>query len=91
VKAAIRRIVARLRAKLLSPVLGRVDQAEARTELRLDFLARRLDEIEALVESALARSDTVSERSTRVTESQSRLARRLDEIERLMGSPAGDH
>jgi hypothetical protein len=91
VKAAVRRFVARLRAKLLAPVLGRVDLAETRIEVRLDFLARRLDEIEALVESALARSDTVSERSTRMAESQSRLARRLDEIERLLGSPAGDH
>ncbi|HEY5251141.1 MAG TPA: hypothetical protein VIJ09_05750 [Acidimicrobiales bacterium] len=69
-----RRVFSSLHAQL-----GEIDN-------RLQTVSSRLDEVQALVETAAARTATTTEQSLGVVESDARTARRFEEIERMLGA-----
>ena len=75
---------------MLTPVLARLDERMDPVDDRLERLARRLDEIEVMLETTAARASVLTEESLGMVESELRLSRRLDEIERLLGAPSPD-
>jgi uncharacterized protein len=82
-----------MRLKVLSPVIARFDQLDARLDAsdeRLAALARRVDDVETLVLGTGARISTLSEQSLGAAESEARILRRVEAIEGLLGSPSGD-
>lgn len=86
-RSLVRRILVRARTWTLGPVLGRLEAMEASMGGRLEELAKRVDEMDAVVQMLEARAATGAERSVSQSESQARLARRIEEIERrLAGS-----
>ncbi len=83
-RGRLRRLLTRVRDKALAPVTGRLDALSESTERRLDELAKRVGDLEALMQAVEGRAATVTERSVTQHESQLRLARRVDEIEKLL-------
>jgi hypothetical protein len=70
--------------------MGRFDMLDERldrTDQRLEVLARRLDDLEVLIQSVGGRLSTLAEAPV---ESEARILRRVEEIERLLGAGAGD-
>lgn len=89
-KRAARRLLIGLRARMITPVIGRFDILDERldaTDLRLEALARRLDDLEVLIQSVGGRLSTLAEAPV---ESEARILRRVEEIEKLLGARAGD-
>lgn len=82
----MRILLMRGRDRAISPVMGRFDAVEK----ALDVLSRRLDEIDALIQSLEGRVATVTERHSAHGETEARLARRVEEIEKLMAAPGSE-
>jgi acetolactate synthase small subunit len=53
---------------------------------RLETVAKRLDEVQAVVEATSARAATSTEQALSMVESDGRTTRRFEEIERLLGA-----
>lgn len=83
-KARLRQGLSRARAAALRPVIERLDAMNATTTSRLDELAKRVTDLEVVLQAVEGRAATVTERSVTQQESQARLARRVDEIEKLL-------
>lgn len=83
-KARMRQGLSRARAAALRPVIERLDALNDTTTARLDELAKRVTDLEVVLQAVEGRAATVTERSVAQQESQTRLARRLDEIEKLL-------
>jgi hypothetical protein len=93
----LRSLVVGTRRRVFTPVIARVDVRADALELRLDAidaslagLARRLEEIEVVLQTTGARAAALTERSLANAESSLRMQRRVEEIERLLGAPAAD-
>lgn len=94
----LKRVFARLEDRFLRPLHSRLDEVEKRlesadsrlavVESHLRELIRRMDEVQQVVETTMARVAASTERSLVVSESQSRIERRVDDIERLLGAPS---
>lgn len=83
-KARLRQGLSRARAAALRPITERLDAMNATTTARLDELAKRVTDLEVVLQAVEGRAATVTERSVTQQESQARLARRVDEIEKLL-------
>ncbi|HLX86896.1 MAG TPA: hypothetical protein VKR22_00340 [Acidimicrobiales bacterium] len=66
--------------------VARIDDRLTAIELRLDAIDRRLADLQASTETAIARGAAANERATGLAESEARLARRVAEIEKLLGA-----
>jgi hypothetical protein len=88
VKSWLRAVAVRSRSAAQAPTLARLDGMDSALNARLDTVIRRLDEIDALVQSFDGRVAAVAERSAAQAETQARLAKRVREIERLLAAPA---
>jgi len=98
VKNLLRRALARIEERFFGPVHSRLERVEkslegadsrlAVVESHIEELIRRMDEVQEVVETTMARVAASTERSLIVAESQARTERRVEEIERLLGAPS---
>jgi hypothetical protein len=65
----------------LDLVANRLDEIDG----RLDLLTKRVEEMQVVFETSVARVTTLAEGSIVSTESAARTAQRVEEIERLLG------